>query len=164
MIESLRKQKKNVMLVSGDRSEPVRQVAESLGIEWHAHCSPEDKAALVEKLSNQGRVVAFVGDGLNDGPALAAAAVGIATGKASDLARSASAMAVMEGGLDRIVSALQLASRASSVLRSNLAWALLYNSLLLPAAVLGYVHPIMAVVAMGLSTLSVSLNSLRATR
>ena len=164
LIEKLRAQKKTIILVSGDRPEPVRNVAETLGIDWQAQCSPEDKTALVERLGSEGRVVAFVGDGLNDGPALAAAAVGIATGKASDLARSASAMAVMEGGLDRIVSALQLASKASSVLRSNLAWALIYNSVLLPAAVLGYVHPIMAVVAMGLSTLSVSLNSLRAAR
>ena len=164
LIDTLREQKKNVMLISGDRPEPVSHVAQLLGIEWRAQCSPEDKAALVEQLSSEGRVVAFVGDGLNDGPALAAAAVGIATGKASDLAKNASALAVMEGGLDRIVSALRLASKASSVLRSNLAWALLYNSLLLPAAVLGYVHPIMAVVAMGLSTLSVSLNSLRAAR
>jgi len=164
LIDNLHKQKFKVMLVSGDRSDSVEAVAAQLGIEWRAQASPEDKADLVDLLSRQGRVVAFVGDGLNDGPALAAAAVGIATGKASDLARSASAMAVLDGGLDRIVAALQLASRASRVLRSNIVFALLYNALLLPAAVFGFVHPLMAVIAMGLSTVSVSLNSLRAGR
>ncbi len=162
LIKTLSEHGMQITLVSGDRPDSVQAVASTLGIEWRASFSPEDKAAMVEQLSEQGRVVAFVGDGLNDGPALAAASVGIATGKASDLARSAAAMAVLDGGLDRIVCALRLSSRASSVLRSNLIWALLYNSLLLPAAVLGYVHPVMAVVAMGLSTLSVSLNSLRA--
>lgn len=164
LIDSLRKQRMKLILVSGDRAASVEACAVQLGIEWRAQASPEDKAALVAELTAQGRVVAFVGDGLNDGPALAAAAVGIATGKASDLARSASAMAVLDGGLDRVVAALQLASRASRVLRSNIAFALLYNALLLPAAVFGFVHPLMAVVAMGLSTISVSANSLRAGR
>lgn len=164
LIDSLREQKMKLILVSGDRPASVEACARQLGIEWRAQASPEDKAALVEQMTQQGHIVAFIGDGLNDGPALAAAAVGIATGKASDLARSASAMAVLDGGLDRVVAALQLASRASKVLRSNIAFALLYNALLLPAAVFGFVHPLMAVVAMGLSTISVSLNSLRAGR
>ncbi|MFK7858829.1 MAG: heavy metal translocating P-type ATPase [Granulosicoccus sp.] len=164
LISTLRDRKMNIILVSGDRPESVEEVASQLGIDWRAQASPEDKAALVDELTHQGRVVAFVGDGLNDGPALAAAAVGIATGKASDLARSASAMAVLDGGLDRVLAALQLTSRASSVLRSNIAFALMYNAILLPAAVFGYVHPLMAVVAMGLSTISVSMNSLRAGR
>ncbi len=162
LVTTLKQLGMKITLVSGDRPDSVQAVASSLGIEWRASASPEDKAAMVGELNEQERVVAFVGDGLNDGPALAAAAVGIATGKASDLARSAAAMAVLDGGLDRIVIALRIAARASAVLRSNLVWALLYNSLLLPAAVLGFVHPVMAVVAMGLSTLSVSLNSLRA--
>ncbi|MFK8081515.1 MAG: heavy metal translocating P-type ATPase [Granulosicoccus sp.] len=164
LVNTLRQRGMKIILVSGDRSDSVQSVAERLDIDWQAQTSPEDKAALVESLTQSGQVVAFVGDGLNDGPALAAAAVGIATGKASDLARNASAMAVLDGGLDRVVAALQLAAKASSVLRSNIAFALIYNACLLPAAVFGFVHPLMAVIAMGLSTLSVSLNSLRAGR
>ena len=162
LISTLRKDGKTVMLVSGDRQSSVQSVADELGIEWRAEYSPEDKAALVQELSERGRIVAFVGDGLNDGPALAAASVGIATGKASDLARSASSLAVLDGGLERIVQALALTARSSRVLRSNIFWALAYNSLLLPLAVFGFIHPLMAVLAMGLSSLSVSLNSLRA--
>ena len=162
LINTLRNDGKTIMLVSGDRRSSVQSVAEQLGIEWRAEYSPEDKAALVQKLSEQGHTVAFVGDGLNDGPALAAASIGIATGKASDLARSASSLAVLDGGLERIVQALALTSRSSKVLRSNIFWALAYNSVLLPLAIFGFIHPHMAVIAMGLSTLSVSLNSLRA--
>jgi len=162
LISRLRAQNNQIMLVSGDRADCVKSVAEQLGIEWKAECSPEDKAELVASLNERGHVVAFVGDGLNDAPALAAACAGIATGKASDLARSASAMAILDGGLDKVVSALALASKAASVLRLNLVLAVLYNALLLPAALLGYVHPVMAVVAMALSVFSVSLNSLRA--
>lgn len=162
LVSALKKKTLHVLLVSGDRTSSVEATASALDIDFKAQMSPEDKAGLVEQLNNEGRVVAFVGDGLNDGPALSASALGIATGQASDLARSAAALAVLDGGLDRVVYALTLTARASFVLRSNLVWALLYNSLLLPAAILGYVHPVMAVVAMGLSTISVSLNSLRA--
>ncbi len=162
LISQLKNRGADIKLVSGDRPDSVKIVAESLGIDWQAQASPEDKAALVEQLTEQGRVVGFVGDGLNDGPALAASTLGIATGKASDLAKNAAAMAVLDGGLDRILVALQITSKASQVLRSNILWALAYNALMLPAALFGYVHPVMAVLAMALSTLSVTLNSLRA--
>lgn len=161
LIKNLRDANKNIMLVSGDRPECVKDVADHLGIEWRAGFSPENKADLVASLNKAGQHVAFVGDGLNDAPALAAAAVGIATGKASDLARSASAMAVLDGGLEKIISALQLSAKAGSVLRQNLVLAVLYNALLLPAAMFGYVHPVMAVLAMLLSVVSVSFNTLR---
>ena len=162
LISQLKSRGADIKLVSGDRPDSVRVVAETLGIDWQAQASPEDKAALVVQLTEQGRVVGFVGDGLNDGPALAASTLGIATGKASDLAKNAAAMAVLDGGLDRILVALRITSRASQVLRSNILWALAYNALMLPAALFGYVHPVMAVLAMALSTLSVTLNSLRA--
>lgn len=162
LISQLKRRGADIKLVSGDRPESVRIVADTLGIDWEAQASPEDKAALVERLTEQGRVVGFVGDGLNDGPALAASSLGIATGKASDLAKNAAAMAVLDGGLDRILVALQITSKASQVLRSNILLALAYNALMLPAALFGYVHPVMAVLAMALSTLSVTLNSLRA--
>lgn len=161
LIQSLRQKRMRVILASGDRRQSVALLAQQLDIEWRAQMSPEDKAELVEEQKREGRVVAFVGDGLNDGPALAAAHLGIATGESSDLARSACAMIILDGGLDKVVSALDLSAKSSAVLRSNLVLALAYNSILLPAAVFGFVHPVMAVVAMALSTLSVSINSLR---
>lgn len=162
LIKSLQQKQMRIILTSGDREASVESLARQLGIEWQAQMSPEDKAALVEELTQSDRVVAFVGDGLNDGPALAAAQLGIATGDSSDLARSACAIAILEGGLDRVVCALDLSARSSSVLRSNLVLALMYNSVLMPAAIIGHVHPVMAVVAMALSTVSVFLNSMRA--
>lgn len=162
LIKSLQQKQMRIILTSGDRMASVESLARQLGIEWRAQMSPEDKAALVEELTQSARVVAFVGDGLNDGPALAAAQLGIATGDSSDLARSACAIAILEGGLDRVVCALDLSARSSSVLRSNLVLALMYNSVLMPAAIIGHVHPVMAVVAMALSTVSVFLNSMRA--
>ena len=89
------------------------------------------------------------------------APIGIATGEACDLAKSAAAMALLDNTLARVDQALSLVRRASRVLRQNLFWALIYNALMLPAAILGYVHPIMAIIAMGLSSLSVTLNSAR---
>ncbi|MFK7889578.1 MAG: heavy metal translocating P-type ATPase [Granulosicoccus sp.] len=152
------------LLVSGDTSGAVAAIAEPLGLKWKAGYDPAAKRTLVESLQRQGKRIAFVGDGLNDAPALAVADLGIATGDASDLARSAAAVSVLQGGLEKIERTLQLARRSSIILRQNVVWALAYNSLLLPAAVLGYVHPLTAAAAMGLSALSVSLNSLRLLR
>jgi len=164
LIATLRAEGLNVVLASGDREAVVRHVGERLGIDWHAELSPEDKVALVKRLEAAGRTVAFVGDGLNDGTALSAASLGIAVGTASDLARSAAAMSVLDGGLERIEEALALARRGGRTLRANLFWALLYNASMLPAAMLGFVHPVMAVFAMGASSLSVILNSVFAGR
>lgn len=164
LLDSLRCQGLRIVLASGDTPGAVDALATPLGLDWHAGLDPEAKRALVESLQQQARPVAFVGDGLNDGPALALADLGIATGEASDLARGAAAMSVLHGGLDRVDTALWLARRAARVLRQNLLWALFYNAAMLPAAVLGYVHPLMGVLAMAASSVSVSLNSLRLVR
>lgn len=152
------------ILVSGDTPGCVASVANQLDLPWHAGVSPEDKCQLVTKLHEQGRTVAFVGDGLNDALALAAADVGIATRDASDLARSAASISILQGGLNRVEGTLSLLRRAALVLHQNLIWAVLYNAILLPAAVLGFVHPVMAAIAMMLSASSVSINSLRLAR
>lgn len=164
LLNAIRVRGMKPILVSGDTQECVAEVANQLGLPWYAEITPEGKRQLIEQLHEQGRKVAFIGDGLNDALALAAAEVGIATQDASDLAKSAASVSILQNGLNRVEGALQLLRRASSVLRQNLIWAVLYNATLLPAAVLGHVHPIMAAIAMMLSASSVSINSLRLTR
>src|SRR5699024_6870191 len=116
----------------------------------------------IRDMQARGERVAFVGDGLNDGPALAAADLGIAVGDANDLARSAAAVGLLQSGMASVDNALALTRRAGRILRQNLVWALLYNGLIIPAAIVGYVHPMLAAVAMAASSISVSLNALRA--
>jgi len=162
IIARLQRQGRAVVLASGDGEATVRGIAEALGIDWHAAMRPDQKLALIEQYQAGGRHVAFVGDGLNDGPALAAADLGIAVGDANDLARSAAAMGLLANGVTPVANALTLSRRAGRILRQNLAWALLYNGILLPLAIAGFVDPLFAAVAMAASSLSVSLNSVRA--
>ncbi len=150
-----------VVLLSGDAAEPVRAVAQALGIAAHAQQSPEDKVRRIEQARAQGEVVAFAGDGLNDAPALAAADLGIAVGQATDAARAAAAVTLTDGGVEQLPALLALTRRARRVVRGNLVWALAYNLMAVPAAIAGYVHPAVAATAMALSSLTVVLNSAR---
>lgn len=162
IIGHLQKRGYRLLLASGDSAGPVASVANALGIESHHGLRPNDKLQLIRELQTQGCGVAFVGDGLNDGPALAAADLGIAVGSASDLAKSAAAVGLLREGLVPVVSALILTRQAGRVLKQNLIWALAYNALVLPAAIAGYVYPLFAAVAMAASSISVSLNAVRA--
>lgn len=162
VIKRLKKRGYTVILASGDGEAPVQAIAETLGIEAYAQLKPGDKLDLIRQAQAKGDRVAFVGDGLNDGPALAAADLGIAVGDANDLARSAAAVGLLETGMKPVETALLLTHRAGRVLRQNLVWALAYNGLIIPAAILGYVHPLLAAVAMAASSMSVSLNAMRA--
>lgn len=162
VVKRLKKRGYQVVLASGDGQGPVSVIGNKLGIEAQAQLQPQDKLALIKQMQTQGQYVAFVGDGLNDGPALAAADLGVAVGDANDLARSAAAVGLLEAGMAPVAMALSLTGRAGRILRQNLVWALLYNGLIIPAAILGYVHPLLAACAMAASSLSVSLNSLRA--
>jgi len=149
-----------VTIASGDTAGAVEALAQRFDLPWQAGLLPDDKRALVESLQQEGHRVAFVGDGLNDAPALAVADLGIATGQASDLARSAAALSVLQGGLPSVYAAIELSRRAARALRRNLAFALLYNAVLIPLAILGFVHPLLAVLAMAASSLSIGLGVL----
>ncbi len=149
-------------ILSGDRDGPVTALADSLGIRAFANQSPEDKADWIREQQKSGKRVAFVGDGLNDGPALAAADLGIAVGDATDAARSASAITLVDADVTALPEVLRLTRRTRGIIRQNLSWAVVYNGIAIPAAIAGFVHPAVAAVAMALSSLSIVLNALRA--
>lgn len=154
-----------VAVVSGDAASPVRRAAEDAGLdgsETHHGLSPAAKAELLEAWRARGEETAMVGDGVNDAPALVAAAVGIALGTGTDVALEATDVALSGADLRAVPEALRLARRARSVVRQNLVWALGYNLAALPLAVAGLVHPAVAAAAMALSSLSVLANSVRA--
>ncbi len=151
------------VMVTGDREGAARWIAGELGItKVHAGIRPLGKAALVEQLRRDHKV-AFVGDGINDGPALAAADLGIALGSGTDLA-AATAEVTLLRGLDGLPAALALARATLHTIRRNLVAAFLYNAVCIPIAAAGLLSPMLAAAAMSLSSVSVLLSSLRLRR
>jgi Cu+-exporting ATPase len=153
-------------MVSGDNAGSVRAVARQLGIdEVRAEVLPADKAAVVAALKAQGPV-AMVGDGVNDAPALAAADVGIAmapldrTTGGSDAAMQAAGITLMRGDLALVAQAIDISRRTRAKIRQNLFWALVYNVIGIPLAAFGLLSPVLAGVAMALSSVSVVTNAL----
>ena len=161
-IRALRQEGYEVRLLSGDRREAVAAVADTLGIgDWRAGVRPDQKLAILSELLAQGRRPLMIGDGLNDGPALAAASASVSPASAVDLAKTA-ADAVFQGDrLWPVIELLRVARRSGAIMRQNLAIALLYNLGAVPVAVLGYVTPLVAAVAMSSSSLIVIANALR---
>jgi Cu+-exporting ATPase len=160
-----------VVMLTGDRLEVARAVGREVGIaeeDVRAGVAPEGKAAEVERLRRDGRVVAMVGDGVNDAPALAAADVGIAIGGGTDVAMESAAMTLMQGDLGGAARAIALSRATMRVIRQNLAWAFVYNLAGIPVAALGLLAsfggPMLAAGMMALSSLSVVTNSLRLKR
>lgn len=151
------------VILSGDRAGPVRHLAQAVGIDrWSARCSPQEKVAAIETLQAAGPVLA-VGDGLNDGPALRAADVGMAPANASDLGRASADIVFLRDSLAAVPFALQVARTAMRHVRQNFALALGYNALAVPLALSGHVTPLVAALAMSSSSILVVLNALRLT-
>mgnify|MGYP003346495350 FL=1 len=165
MVQALRDQGAQVMLLSGDRESSVARVAGALGIpEYRAAALPGDKVAVVEALQSQGAVVAAVGDGINDAPLLAKAQVSVAMAQASELARLSSDVILLHDRIDPLLDAVRSARRTLRVIRQNLAWAVVYNMVAVPLAVMGLVTPLIAAVGMALSSVLVVGNALRLER
>jgi Cu2+-exporting ATPase len=161
-IRALRDMGIDVMIASGDGDAAVAGAAEALGIpQAHARLSPDEKIRLVQQLRASGRRVFMIGDGINDGPVLAAADVSCAMGQGSAIAQSASDLLLAHDGLGSLPRAVSVARRALRVMRQNLTWALVYNVSAVPLAALGYVSPWLAALGMSLSSLGVVLNARR---
>jgi P-type E1-E2 ATPase len=153
------------VLLSGDSPETTARIGARLGTDdSFGGVLPEHKAGAVRRYQQDGSVVAMVGDGVNDAPALAAADLGIAMGSGTDLAMEAAPVVLMSGSLARIGETFDIARVTFRVVRQNLFWAFLYNTAGISLAILGILNPILAAAAMVLSSLSVIGNSLRVSR
>ena len=166
-VEQLRRQGLETWLVSGDNALTAASIARQAGIAGQnvfADVRPEQKAQLVGRLQRQGQRVAFVGDGINDAPALEQADLGIAVSRASDVAREAADIILLKSEIEAVPEALGLARATLRTIKQNLFWAFFYNAISIPLAALGFMSPILCAAAMGLSDLVVLGNALRLRR
>jgi len=162
-VAALRDRGLDVWMITGDNERTARAVAEEVGIDpenVHAEVLPEDKAAVIDDIQADGSEAMMVGDGVNDAPALAAAAVGCAIGSGTDVAIEAGDVTLMRSDPLDVLTAIRISAGTLTKIRQNLFWALGYNTALIPLASLGLLQPVLAAAAMAFSSVSVLANSL----
>jgi len=167
VVEQLQRQGLRIYLLTGDNSLTAASIARQVGIAAEnvfAEVRPEQKAEFVKKLQAAGGRVAFVGDGINDAPALTQAELGIAVSRASDVAREAADIILLKSEIEAVPEALGLARATLRTIKQNLFWAFFYNALGVPLAAMGFISPIFCAAAMGVSDLIVIGNALRLLR
>jgi Cu2+-exporting ATPase len=167
LIDNLQSIGKQIVLLSGDHKISAQLIAKQLGIakqQVHAELKPEDKLSYLKTLQQQGAIVAMVGDGINDAPVLAGAQVSIAMGNGTQLAATSADMVLLNSDLKQLKQGIGIAQKTMRIIRQNLIWALVYNVVAVPLAVMGYVQPWLAAIGMSLSSLFVVLNALRLRR
>jgi len=167
VVRQLQGQGLKIFLLTGDHPQTAATIAKQVGIKPEnvfAEVRPEQKAEFVKKLQQQGERVAFVGDGINDAPALQQADLGIAVGRASDIAREAADIILLKSEIEAVPEALGLARATLRTIKQNLFWAFFYNAIGVPLAALGFMSPILCASAMGASDLVVVGNALRLAR
>lgn len=164
VVAGLQRQGKAVFLVTGDNVQTAAAIAAQAGLPKEnvfAEIRPEQKAGIVQQLQARGQRVAFVGDGINDAPALEQADLGIAVARASDVAREAADIILLQSDIQAIPEALGLAQATLRTIKQNLFWAFFYNAAAVPLAALGLLSPVLCAAAMGLSDVLVIGNALR---
>ena len=167
VIQELKRQNLELFLITGDNRATALAIAAQLGIEAQnvvAEVRPDQKAGIVKQFQDAGRRIAFVGDGINDAPALRQADLGIAVSRASDIAREAADIILLNSEIEAVPASIGLARATLRTIKQNLFWAFFYNAAAIPLAALGFMSPILCAAAMGFSDLIVIGNALRLSR
>ncbi|MCH1627909.1 heavy metal translocating P-type ATPase [Ferdinandcohnia quinoae] len=155
----------DVIMLTGDNQNTAEVIAKKTGIHnVYAEVTPKKKADIIKGLQKRKKKVVMVGDGINDAPALSIADVGIAMGTGSDIAIESGDITIVKGDLNRVIDAFTISKKTMNNIKQNLLWAFLYNTIMIPIAMLGYLAPWLAGAAMAFSSVSVVLNSLRLKR
>jgi Cu+-exporting ATPase len=161
-IAEIHKMGHKCVMVTGDQLRAAETIANEIGIDSvRAGMKPDEKVSAIKEMQQNGEVVAMVGDGINDAPALSQADVGIALGSGTDIAIEAGAIILIKGDLEAVLKAINLSNHTMKKIRQNLFWAFFYNVLMIPASVIGWMHPVLAEIAMAMSSLNVVGNSKR---
>jgi Cu+-exporting ATPase len=150
------------IMLSGDNLKTAQAIAHQVGIKKvYAGVKPQDKLNIIREYQQKGSKILMVGDGINDAASLKGADIGVAIGEGTDLAIDSADIVIVKGGISRIVDSIEISRKTFQIIKQNLFWAFFYNSIVIPLAMAGLLHPAIAEGAMAISSITVILNSLR---